>query len=263
MTTAGESGATRGWWRFAPMAAIVCALALFFALRLDRYLTLERLVDSHMSLRAVVDAQWPLAVAAFIAVYAGSVAISAPGATILTLAAGALFGMVAGAVASMAGATLGACALFLAARTALGPWLAHRAGPRLARLRDGFRVEAPGYMLFLRFSPLFPFWFVNLAAACGGVAFSTFLWTTIVGILPASFVFAAAGASLDRIVLAAEAGRQACRAAGRMDCGLSVPLSAILGPQAFAALIGLSLLALAPVALRRWNARNMGAEGAR
>lgn len=263
MTAADASGGTRGWWRFAPIAAIACALALFLALRLDRHVTLDRLVESHVWLRSAVDAHWLTAVVVFIAVYAASVAISAPGATILTLAAGAVFGMVSGAMASVVGATLGACVLFLAARTAIGPWLAHRAGPRLARLREGFCADAPGYMLFLRFSPLFPFWFVNLAAACGGVAFPTFLWTTIVGILPASFVFAAAGASLDRIVLAAEAGRQACRAAGSLDCGLSVPLSAILGPQVFAALIGLSLLALAPIALRRWNARNIGAEGAR
>lgn len=258
MTSMDETPALPGWRRRAPLAAIALALAAFFLLRLDRFLSLERLVDSHMALRAAVAAHWGAAVAGFIALYAGAVAISAPGATVLTLAGGAAFGLAAGVCASVVGATAGACILFLAARSAIGPWLAARAGPRLLRLREKFCADAPGYMLALRFSPLFPFWFVNLAAACAGVSFRTFLWTTIVGILPATVVFTAAGASLDRIAAAAEAARQACRAAGGAECRISVPLSAILTPQMFLVLVGLSLAALAPVAARRWRARPTG-----
>ena len=256
MTAVEETRVTPAWRRHAPLVAIALALALFFGLRLDRYFTMERLVESHTAMRAVVTRHGALALIAFIAMYAGIVAISAPGATILTIAAGALFGFQAGFCAGVVGSTLGACALFLAARSAFGHWLMSRAGDRLCRLRESFCADAPGYMLFLRLSPLFPFWFVNLAAAFAGVRFRTFLWTTIVGIMPATLVFSAAGASLDRIATAAEATRQACRAAGGMDCRISIPLSAILTPQIFAVLIGLSLIALAPVLARRWKARS-------
>ncbi len=260
MTGTDESPTPPVWRRRAPLALIALALALFLVLRLDRYLSLERLVETHLALRAYVAEHRAAAIVLFAAGYAASVAISAPGATVLTLAAGAVFGLGAGVCASVVGSTAGACVLFLAARSALGPWLAARAGPRLQRLREKFCADAPGYMLALRFSPVFPFWFVNLAAACAGVRFRTFLWTTIVGILPATIVFAAAGASLDRIAATSEAARQACRAAGGVECRISVPLSAILTPQIFAVLIGLSLVALTPTLVRKWRARTTGQE---
>ncbi|MDE2364511.1 MAG: TVP38/TMEM64 family protein, partial [Hyphomicrobiales bacterium] len=243
VTMADDKEEGRSWRRYVPLALIALALALFFGLRLDRYATLDRLVQSHAELRQLTTAHTAPAFAAFVALYALFVAISAPGATILTIAAGALFGLPLGAMAGATGATLGASALFLAAQSALGPWLAERAGPRLARLRAGFCANAWGYMLFLRLSPLFPFWFVNLAAACAGVRFRTFLWTTMVGILPASFIFSAAGAGLDHVATAALAAREACRAAGGAECKLAIPLSAIVTPQIFVVMIGLSLVA--------------------
>ena len=237
---------------------IVLALGAFFALRFDRWFTIERLIDSRAALRAMLSGHLAGAFTAFVAFYALMIAISAPGATILTIAAGALFGLWLGAIAGALGATIGACALFAAARSAVGGWLIERAGPKLQRMRESFCADATGYMLFLRLSPLFPFWFVNLAAAAAGVRFRTFLWTTIVGILPASFVFSATGASLDRISGAAEAARQACLAAGGSACPLEIPLSAIVTPQIFAVLIGLSLVALAPVVARKWRASRGG-----
>jgi uncharacterized membrane protein YdjX (TVP38/TMEM64 family) len=255
MTIAQETRTPAGWRRHAPLAAVALGLALFFALRLDRYLTLERLVESHAAARQTIAGHRLASFAAFVGLYAALVAISAPGATILTIAAGAIFGFGTGFCAGVAGATLGACILFLAARSAFGDWLVARAGPRLCRLRENFCADAPGYMLFLRLSPLFPFWFVNLAAAFAGVRLRTFLWTTLLGIMPATLVFAGAGAGLDRIASAAETARQACRAAGGTDCRISVPLSAIVTPQIIAVMIGLSLLALTPVLARKWRAR--------
>lgn len=249
---------TRAWRRYAPAAAIAVALAAFFACGLDKRLSLEQLVESHVALRAAVAAHWTLALAMFVAGYALLVAISAPGATVLTIAAGALFGLWPGAAASAVGATLGACTLFLAARSSLGHWLAVRAAPSIARLRGNFCQHATGYLLFLRLSPLFPFWFVNLAAALAGVGFVTFLWTTAVGIMPATFIFAATGASLDRIVAASAAARAACIAAGQTGCGMHIPLSAVVTPQIFLLLIGLSLVALAPVAAKRFRAAREG-----
>jgi len=248
--------APESWRRFAPLAVMVLALVLFFGLRLDRYISLELFVDSRKPLLAFIDQRFAAALAVFAAVYAGLVAISAPGATLMTLAGGALFGLGYGLAASALGATLGACALFLAARSALGETLAARAGPKVLRLRDRFRDHAVGYLLFLRMSPLFPFWFVNLAAALAGVPLGTFFWTTALGVLPAGFVFTAAGASMDEIVAGALARRDACRDAGGIVCKLDLPLSAIVTPKIFGVLVGLSLFALAPIVARRvWAAR--------
>mgnify|MGYP000350109091 CR=1 FL=1 len=242
--------------RYAPLAAIAAALALFFGLRLDRFVSLELFVDSRAPLMALIHRHFAVALAAFVAIYAGLVAISAPGATLMTVAGGALFGMKYGLAGSVVGATLGACALFLAARSALGETLAARAGAKVLRLRDKFKENAVGYLLFLRMSPLFPFWFVNLAAALAGVPLRTFFWTTALGVVPASFVFAMAGAGMDEIVAAALARRDACRDAGGVVCKLDLPLSAIVTPKIFGVLVGLSLFALAPIAARRiWAAR--------
>jgi uncharacterized membrane protein YdjX (TVP38/TMEM64 family) len=242
------------WRRWAPLAVIALALGVFFALRLDRQMSFERLIESRPHLVDLIATHRATAIAAFVTFYALIVAISAPGATLLTIAGGALFGFWQGWIAAALGATLGASALFLAASSTLGAWIFAHVGPRLAWIRAGFCDNAASYMLFLRLSPVFPFWLVNLAAALAGVPFRTFLWTTLVGILPANLVFSMAGASLDRIAADALAAREACTAAGRTGCGLSIPLSSIVTPQIFAFLIGLSLLALAPVLARRLRA---------
>lgn len=256
MVEAAQIPAPSPWRRYAPLGAIALALALFFGLRLDRYLSLELFVDSRAPLLAFIDRHFAAAVGGFVALYAALVAISAPGATLMTLAGGALFGLKAGLPTSAVGATLGACALFLAARSALGETLAARAGPKVLKLRDKFNDHAVGYLLFLRMSPLFPFWFVNLAAALANVPLRTFFWTTALGVLPAGFVFTAAGAGMDEIVAEALARRDVCRAAGGAACKLDIPLSAIVTPKIFGIMIGLSLFALAPIVARRiWGAR--------
>lgn len=255
MIDAAPKPTPQPWRRYAPLAAIVVALALFFGLRLDRYVSLDLFVDRRAPLMAFIDRHFVAALCGFVALYASLVAISAPGATLMTLAGGALFGVKYGLAGSAFGATLGACALFLAARSALGAALAARAGPKVLRLRDRFNDHAVGYLLFLRMSPLFPFWFVNLAAALADVSLRTFFWTTALGVLPAGFVFTAAGASMDELVAGALARRDACRAAGGALCKLDLPLSDIVTPKIFGVLVGLSLFALAPIALRRiWGA---------
>ena len=254
MTIEETTARDRSWRRYAPLAILMVVLAGFFCLGFDRWLSLDMLIRRHAALRAWAGDNPALAASAFMALYAFLVAISAPGATLLTIAGGAIFGLGFGAAVSAVGATLGACALFLAARSSLGLALAMRAGPAVTRLRDNFCDHATGYLLFLRLSPLFPFWFVNLAAALAGVKFRTFLWTTALGILPASIVFAGAGASLDGLADAAMAAREACLARGQAECRLSLPLSAIVTPQIFILLIGLSLVALAPALAKRVQA---------
>ena len=116
-----------------------------------------------------------LAVIAYIALYIVVVALSLPGAAFLTVAGGFLFGLALGASAAVVGATVGATVIFLVARSALGEPLLKRAGPRAAKLAEGFRADALSYLLFLRLVPAFPFFLVNLVPAFAGVRLGTSL----------------------------------------------------------------------------------------
>ncbi|MGL4975055.1 MAG: TVP38/TMEM64 family protein, partial [Bosea sp. (in: a-proteobacteria)] len=121
---------------------------------------------------------------------------------------------------------------------------------------EGFREDAASYMLFLRLVPVFPFWLVNLAPALAGVPLSTFLWTTLVGIVPGTFAFAFAGAGLDSVVAAQAAARASCLAAGRTDCSAGLDLKALVTPQLLTAFALLGLVALVPVIWRKLKARS-------
>ena len=134
-----------------------------------------------------------LSLLAFVALYAAAVALSLPGGAVLTMAGGFLFGWLLGGIASILAATIGASIVFLIARSALGEFLAARAGPWLSRFRQGFQDDAFSYLLFLRLVPIFPFWLVNLAPGLLGVGFATYVATTFLGIIPGTFAFALAG----------------------------------------------------------------------
>ncbi len=218
--------------RWAPLGAIVLALLLFYAFGLQHYLSLEALRRYQGSLGAFVAEHSILAPATYVLVYAATVAVSFPGAGFLTIAGGFLFGAALGTALAAIAATLGATLIFLIARTSLGDFLAERAGPRAERLRQGFQQDGFSYLLFLRLVPLFPFWLVNLAAALFGMRLIPYVAATAIGILPATFVFAYFGEGL-RTSLESEGS----------------PASL----QLFTALALLGLMALIPIAVRRWR----------
>ncbi|MBK9083240.1 MAG: TVP38/TMEM64 family protein, partial [Rhizobiales bacterium] len=175
------------------LAAGLCA-ALYFGLDAAGLAALAR---RRAELAAFVAERPLLAAVAYVVSYAATTAVALPGAAALTVIGGFLFGARGGAALAVLGATAGGALLFLAASTLLGERLRRRAGPRLSALIAGFREDAASYLLALRLAPIFPFWLVNLAAAMVGVRFSTFLWTTALGVIPATFAFALGGAGLD------------------------------------------------------------------
>jgi uncharacterized membrane protein YdjX (TVP38/TMEM64 family) len=138
------------------------------------------------------------------------------------------------------GATIGATLLFLAARTALGDFLRAKAGPSLAAFEAGFRENALSYLLVLRLVPAFPFFLVNLAPAFLGVPLGTYVVGTLLGILPATFVFASIGAGLGAV----------------FDRGEQPDLALVASPAVMLPMLGLAALALIPVAVRQWRKRS-------
>lgn len=171
----------------------------------------------------------------FIVVYILSAVISFPAIFLLSLLAGFLFEQPFGTLYVLFATTAGASLLYLIARTAFGATLYCKADPRLQSLKNGFLENAASYLLFLRLLPLFPYWVVNIAGAFFEVPFKTFVWTTILGMLPSVFIYVQAG--------------QGFAVMFNNPAPLSPTL--FLNAHLVSALIGLSLLSLAPILYKR------------
>jgi uncharacterized membrane protein YdjX (TVP38/TMEM64 family) len=227
------------WRRLLPLVVLGAGLLAFFLFGLDSYLSFEALHQNRVWLKQQV-AQSPLpAAAAFVALYVAVVAFSLPGGAVMTIAGGFLFGQWLGTVYVTVAATAGATVLFLAARTALGDVLRAKAGPFLKKMEAGFREDALSYLLVLRLIPVFPFFIVNLVPAFLGIPLKAFVIATFVGIIPGTFVYATVGAGLGSI----------------FDAGERFSVHSILTPEIVTALVGLAILALLPVAYKKFKAR--------
>lgn len=247
--------------RFGPLVAVAAAMAVVFILGWHNHLTLDNIVAQRDRFHSVLAQHSILSVAAYMAIYVLSVALSLPGGLILTVAGGLLFGSLIGGLAAVVAATAGATIVFLIARTAVGETFSARAGPWLAKLSVGFKEEALSYMLFLRLVPAFPFWFVNIAPAVLGVPLGTYVVGTFLGIIPATFAFASAGAGLDSVVMAAKNEHAACMALkGSYACKLKIHASSLLTKELILALVLLGLVALIPVVLKRWRKMHAAAK---
>ena len=219
-----------------------------------RQLSLETLVRHRAVIDGFIHAHYAGALAIFVGIYIAVVSLSIPVALLLSISSGILFGPVAGPLASIAGATTGGAIVFLIAKTALGDHLIRRAGPLAAKLADGFRADAFSYLLFLRLAPVFPFWLVNLAPALFGVRLRTFVGATVIGVAPAAFAFGFVGSGLDSVIAAQETAYNACLQAGQAGCRLNFDIRDAVTPQLLAALGALAVVALIPVAVKRWRA---------
>ncbi|MDD5772687.1 MAG: TVP38/TMEM64 family protein [bacterium] len=163
------------------------------------YLTFENLRNNKENLKAFVGHNYLLSVVIYIFIYIITVSLSIPGAVILTLAGGYLFGTINGAVYVNIGATIGAGLVFLAARYLLGEWIQKRYKDRLVKFNDEINENGYKYLLIMRFIPVFPFFLINILAALTAIPFITFVWTTSVGIIPGSLVYTFAGSQLNTI----------------------------------------------------------------
>jgi uncharacterized membrane protein YdjX (TVP38/TMEM64 family) len=250
--------------RSGPLVLVAAAMAVVLLKGWHHHISLETVVAQRDRFHEFVAANVALSLAAYVALYAVLVGLSLPCGLIMTVAGGLLFGWLLGALAAIAGATLGATGVFLIARSAVGDSLSRRAGPWLAKLSQGFQKDALSYMLFLRLVPAFPFWFVNIAPAVLGVPVRTFVLGTVVGIIPATFAFASAGAGLDSVILAAKTEHAACVAQKGADaCPLKIFASQLLTRELMLALVLVGLVALIPVALKSWKTRRGGHDAAK
>jgi len=219
---------------FVPLVLLAVAAVLIWRSGIAHALSWESLARHQAELMDWVGAHKLSAAAIYVAVYVLLVAFSIPESAIVTVAGGLLFGTLIGGTLAVLGSTLGSVIIFLVARTALAKIVARRARPLIKRIRPGLKRDGFHYLLALRLVPALPFWLVNLGAAVCGMRFWPYAGATLIGIIPATFVFASIGDGVGSVLAAG----------GHPD------VSVIFSPRILGPLVGLAVLSLTPVVLR-------------
>ena len=230
--------------RHAPLAIIlIVAVIGFFTLR--DYLTFDTLRENREALLAFRDANFPGIVAVFIMLYFVIVAFSLPGAAVASVTGGFLFGLTLGTLFNVVAASLGAVAIFLAARWGLGKTLAAKmeaSDGALKKLKTGLQENEISVLFLLRLVPAVPFFVANLLPALVGVKFINFALTTVLGIIPGAIVFTWIGVGLGEV----------------FDRGESPDLSLLWEPQVIGPILALSALAALPIIIKAVRVRKEG-----
>jgi uncharacterized membrane protein YdjX (TVP38/TMEM64 family) len=227
----------RKWLKLLILALFVGALGAFFALGGQKYLTLDTIKSNRDALLDFTRDHRLAMIGIALLVYTVAVACSVPGAVVLSLTCGFLFGRWLGSGVIIAAATLGATLVFLAARYLIADWARSRMGPLGQKINEGFSENAFNYLLFLRLVPAFPFFLVNLAPAFTNIKVSTYVLATAIGIVPGSFVFANLGETL-----------------GTIDS-----LSGLVSKETLLAFALLGVLALVPVVIKKLKSKRVPA----
>lgn len=219
---------------------VLIVAGIFSAIRftpVGDYLNARTLQENKEALKEFVERNYLVAVVVYIVVYTLVVALSIPGAMWLSIAGGFFFGVVFAAIFINIGATVGAILVFLAARFFLGEMIQNKYGDRLGKFNNEVEANGGNYLITLRLIPVFPFWMINLFAGVTKVRLRTFIWTTSLGIIPGSLVYAYAGYAINDI---GEGG---------------IPKNIIF------ALLLLALLSTVPLIVKKVRARRIGRNG--
>ena len=178
---------------------LIGAIAAYFIFDLGQYLSLENFKASQADIVAAKDANPALYIAGFFLLYVAVTGLSIPGAAIMTLVAGALFGVVVGTFIVSFASTMGATLAFLSSRYVLRDWVQGKFGERLRAVDDGLEKDGAFYLFTLRLIPVFPFFVINLLMGLTRIKTGTFFWVSQIGMLPATIVFVNAGTQISRI----------------------------------------------------------------
>jgi uncharacterized membrane protein YdjX (TVP38/TMEM64 family) len=178
---------------------LIGAIAAYFAFDFGQYLSLENFKASQADIVAAKDANPALYIAGFFLLYVAVTGLSIPGAAIMTLVAGALFGVVVGTLIVSFASTMGATLAFLSSRYVLRDWVQGKFGERLRAVDDGLEKDGAFYLFTLRLIPVFPFFVINLLMGLTRIKTGTFFWVSQIGMLPATIVFVNSGTQISLI----------------------------------------------------------------
>lgn len=199
MSVTDDPAKGSAWKRWLLLAALVAASAVFFFFRLDRQISWSALQERKAVLQEQVEQQPLIASAIYFTAYVAVTALSLPGALIMTLAGGFLFGLAWGTLLISFASTAGATLAFLSTRYIFRDWMERRFGDKLAALNCGVETEGGYYLFTLRLVPLFPFFVINAAMGLTRMRVFTFWWVSQVGMLPGTLLYVNAGTELGKI----------------------------------------------------------------
>lgn len=185
--------------KVAVVVIVVGVVAVFKILGLGQYLTLSYIKSSQARFSALYTDHRLMVVAAYMVIYILVTSLSLPGAAIMTLAGGALFGLLTGAVIVSFASTIGATLACVVSRFVLRECVQKKFGDKLKVVNEGIEREGAFYLFTLRLIPIFPFWLINLVMGLTRMPLRTFYWVSQVGMLAGTIVYVNAGKELAKI----------------------------------------------------------------
>lgn len=190
---------SRTWKKIIIIGAIVLLVVAYKFLGLDQYLTLSYLKESQALFTEFYQANPATVIASYMGIYILVTALSLPGAAVMTLAGGALFGLLVGVIVTSFASTIGATLACFVARFLLRDWVQNKFAVRLKAINDGIAREGGFYLFTLRLIPVFPFFVINLAMGLTRMPLFRFYWISQLGMLPGTIVYVNAGKELGEI----------------------------------------------------------------
>lgn len=190
------------YYKYARSMICICLIITFFIayyFDISHYLNLDFFKQQKIILLDFVHNHYPLAALFFIGTYTITIACSFPSAATLSLIGGFLFNVIPGIFYILLGATSGAVLSFLNARYLIGSWFQHRYQKPLASFNTELDQCGIYYLLSLRLIPVIPFFVANMMVGLTKIPLKTFIWTTVLGIIPSTFIFCFAGQQLQTI----------------------------------------------------------------
>jgi pyruvate/2-oxoglutarate dehydrogenase complex dihydrolipoamide dehydrogenase (E3) component/uncharacterized membrane protein YdjX (TVP38/TMEM64 family) len=181
------------------LLALAALIVAFFVFDLGRFLTLDALKDGQETFAGWYQASPLLIAGAYLLIYVAVTALSLPGAAVMTLAGGALFGLWIGTLLVSFASSIGATLAFLASRFLFHDWVQGHYGTRLAAINEGMKKDGAFYLFTLRLVPVFPFFVINLLMGLTPIKARTFYWVSQIGMLAGTLVYVNAGTQLARI----------------------------------------------------------------
>ena len=178
---------------------IIALIAAFKIFNIGDYLTLSYIKESQDKFQALYSENGLMVIAVFMLIYIAVTALSLPGAAIMTIAAGALFGLIVGTIVVSFASTIGATLACIVSRFILRDWVQGKLGNKLKTVNEGVEKEGAFYLFTLRLIPVFPFWLINLGMGLTKMPLKTFYWVSQVGMLAGTIVYVNAGKELAKI----------------------------------------------------------------
>ncbi|UCH80510.1 MAG: TVP38/TMEM64 family protein [Nitrospiraceae bacterium] len=178
---------------------IIAVIAAFKIFNLGEYFTLSYIKESQEKFQALYSENRFMVIAGFMLIYIAVTALSLPGAAIMTIAAGALFGLIKGTIVVSFSSSIGATLACFVSRFILRDWVQGKLGDKLKTVNEGVEKEGAFYLFSLRLIPVFPFWLINLGMGLTKMPLKTFYWVSQIGMLAGTIVYVNAGKELAKI----------------------------------------------------------------